>query len=204
MKDQLHPITKEFVKKILQHPLEHEWTLQGFGMLRWHLSDEYRLNIWDDRFRVPNVSMIHTHPWNFDSLVVAGRLDNIRLREKLKSDDNLSIEANLRSGGNLHKRGKIVPGVNNVGLEFDSEEEVWLFHSKTEKLSEGCVYHQEAEEIHASYPVNGSVTLNHRVRVGEDIAFVYWNTDKWISAKPRVATIEEIVVITKYSLEKWF
>lgn len=72
------------VKSILQEsPWNRDWTVQGFGMLRCYLDSDkrFRLNIWDDRLAVPHVSVIHDHPWSFDSWIINGIFHNQRFEE---------------------------------------------------------------------------------------------------------------------------
>jgi hypothetical protein len=71
-----------------------EWTAQGFGFLRTYFGPpdqpkRFRLNLWDARFTVPNVSTIHDHPWDFKSLIVAGDFGNKRyVMRPTSSQDN--------------------------------------------------------------------------------------------------------------------
>lgn len=78
-----HTAIKLLVKSILENPTPQtrNWSLQGFGFLRSYLSSELRLHVWDSRYRVKNVSGIHTHPWDFDSYIVAGELHQFRYKE---------------------------------------------------------------------------------------------------------------------------
>jgi hypothetical protein len=180
---------KSLVKFILEHAADYEWSLQGFGMLRLHLSDEVRLNVWDSRYRVPKVSMMHTHPWNFTSIVIAGVLINTR------------FSFNLR--GAEYNYALIKPGPGG-GLREDLGT-IHLLHHRFEYYTEGDVYQQVHNEIHTSSPELGTVTLNIRERVGDDIARVYWPAgEQWVSAEPRKATKEEVEDIVSHSLQRWF
>lgn len=66
--------TKLLVKAILEKARAYKWSIQGFGMLRLYLSAEVRLHVWDSRFRVPGVTDIHDHSWDFESEVAAGEV----------------------------------------------------------------------------------------------------------------------------------
>jgi hypothetical protein len=190
-----HSYLKGTIQAILLNADKLEWTIQGFGMLRMHFSDRFRLNIWDSRYRVLNVSMIHTHPWNFESLVVVGEVQNIRY----------DVDTIPTNGTKPYYRALIKPGVTFDG-SMDDTKIVHLEHyDLQERITEGCVYRQEAHETHMSLPVDGTITLNDRTRVGEDVAYVYWPLgEEWVSAKPRIATQEEVRDITRYSLETYF
>lgn len=188
------------VEKILQQADKYQWSLQGFGMLRLHMSHGYRLNVWDSRFRVPNVSMIHTHPWNFVSQVVAGTLRNHRyLRYPY---DHKSLFPDIKYP--LFESAKIRPGQGG-GIMEKTPADFQLCALMPENYIQGDEYRQCADEIHASEPVDGTITLNMRVRVGLDEAFVFWpKGEEWRSAEPRNATTEEVHAITRASLAKWF
>ncbi len=165
------------VKKILASWMDYEWSIQGFGMLRLYLPDDYRLNIWHAKFRVPNVSLIHTHPWDFESLIVCGTLQNQRY---------------FCMPGDTHKYAEIKPGPNG-GLLSNSID-CRLVTQQNEIYNPGEIYHQKASEIHLSNPCNGCITINKRVRVGEDKALVFWESNtRWVSAEPRKATKDEAI-----------
>src|SRR5260370_37840480 len=75
---------KLLVKQILQasvkEPMAFQWSIQGLGMLRLYLSEETRMHVWSSLGRIPNVSPLHTHPWSFNSYVVAGKVVNKRYK----------------------------------------------------------------------------------------------------------------------------
>ena len=96
-------LIQELVRLILVNANKFEWTLQGFGMLRLHLSGGVRLNIWDSRFRVPGVSTLHSHPWWFTSLIVSGSLANVRYMETIGGMAFSSAEIKPGPGGGLRK-----------------------------------------------------------------------------------------------------
>jgi hypothetical protein len=180
-----HAFVKTFVHVILKEGKHYPWQIQGFGMLRMYLSDQYRLNIWDSRYRVPNVSLMHTHPWDFESLIVAGELTNYRF--------------SFSPDGDEYDRALIKPGPGG-GLTTNDGRVTLRCHAK-ETYWSGGVYAQNANEIHVSAPTDGTVTLNRRQRVGEDLAHVYWPAGKsWVSAEPRNATEEEVAAIVSRAL----
>jgi hypothetical protein len=187
-----HKYLKQTIKSHLVRAHDYTWTLQGFGMLRLHLIDEYRLNVWDSSFRVPNVTLIHTHPWDFESVIVAGKLKNI-----IYEEDCLN---------NLYKtysRAEIKPGIGG-GIDKDTIAKVSLKSMSEIVHTEGQVYSQTANMIHLSNPVDGYITLKCRHRVGEDKALVYWDSEEFITAEPRIATQDEVEKIVSKSLDLWF
>lgn len=186
----MHGAIKELVRGLLVSPHGREWSIQGFGMLRTYLDDKkvYRLNVWDSNYRVKDVSLVHNHPWHFESLIVAGKLRNIRF--------------DGARDGKLFKWAQILPGPG--GGKLGPAGEARLEGRGLEVYGEGDTYQQKAHEIHISMPEDGTVTLNKRERVGEDRAVVYWDTPEWVDAEPRVATYKEIEDITRASINRWF
>jgi len=184
-------MNKLLVKAILQKAQSFNWSLQGFGMLRLYLSQEVRLHVWDSRYAVPGVSVIHTHPWDFLSQVVAGKVGNILFNES------------ETKGMPFHKQViQCGPGGGLCGMPTDV-----LLHPAYEELYiEGQSYTQNAQEIHASRPADGTVTILTRTfREDTEHAAVYWPAGtEWGSAEPRPATPEEVAAITGNALSRWF
>jgi hypothetical protein len=179
------------VRDTLEHPERKSWTLQGFGMLRCHLPCEGRLNIWDERYTYkPRPSMIHDHPWDFDSLVVCGALINQTYIVEPGPAD--WVCRTIRPG---------------IGTQEIKEEPVYLRRDRAVCLREGASYYQRFDEIHESDPVDGhAVTLNIRNRGDRpDVARVFYpRGEQWYTAEPRVATHDEIQSICDFALERWF
>jgi len=140
---------------------------------------------------VPSVSVIHTHPWDFASQVIAGRLHNIRY-ERLMGQGNTHMEQTIKCG--------------EGGGPCGTPKPEYLAVSCAEVITEGQWYVQTANEIHESRPEDGTVTLVRRVvKSDPDHASVFWPLgQQWVSAEPRLATAQEITEITTASLIKWF
>lgn len=189
-----HQFTKALVRDLLERRHDRDWTIQGFGMLRTYFGDDLRLAVWDSHFRVPDVSLIHDHVWCFKSLIVAGALHNQRYIERPDpTPQNMT-----------YQRMTIRPGEGTIPLT--EEATTFLERSLREDYTEGDTYIQRAEEIHASYPADGTVTLVERHRTqGGDAARVFWPVGGyWVSAEPRKATRAEIDDICQRSLGAWF
>lgn len=184
---------KPLVQALLEKAEHYEWSLQGFGMLRLRLANGMRLHVWDDRFRVPGVSDIHDHPWGFVSTVIAGRLTNTRyvLRPN-PADGELFHCATIRCGENAC----LVTSPVLVGLG----------KSALEVVPAGMGYVQQWTDIHLTTPERGTVTIIERgFRADTEHARVFWPAGaKWVDAKPRPATREEVLAITTNSLLTWF
>lgn len=184
--------TKVMVRRLIEEARKDhtQWSLQGMGMLRLHLSDNCRLHIWDSRYRVPNVSMIHDHlQWGLESTVIAGVLTNIRYYET--------------SHGNDYMYTVLKPG---VGCFFKEEPKpIRLNVCNRTTYGPGKSYAQTPQEIHESDPADGTVTFMRKTPTGDESARVFWPAGtQWVSAEPRPATKEEVETITEYSLRKWF
>lgn len=182
------------VKTMLMYPHAFEWSVQGFGMLRAYFDKDkvYRLNIWDHDLAVPNVSVIHDHPWSFTSWIINGEFNNLRYEEIDYIGAGCEYDwAVIRTG----------PG---GGPEGDSGRS-WLRSKPMEMYRTGDAYHQEPREIHESRFTDGTVTLNERTRLPDgDHARVFWPSGgKWIDAEPRKAMPIEIARVTGKALERW-
>lgn len=172
--------TEADVKEILAHPFDYKWTLQGFGMLRAYLDpDEIeRIHIWDTNSAVPDVSLIHNHPWDFESRVFFGKMMNSRYSIS-KDTEGGYVAADIRTG----EGGGLVGDPYPVRISVLSVEMI-----KAEQR-----YRQTASEFHESYPTPGTVTVIKRnFTRPRDYATVCWNTPEWVSAEPRPATREEV------------
>jgi hypothetical protein len=185
---------KALTKLILQHPLDYKWSIQGFGMLRLYLTDNIRLHIWNSQFAVPNVSVIHTHPWDFESKIIVGCITNYRyFRQKDQTKNSKEYKyATIKCGvGGGIIKGELGPKI----------ETAYLLEVEPEVYSEGDTYNQLANEIHKSVPIDGTVTIVIReFKPDTEHALVFWEKGDWVSAEPRVATQEEILAFTQKAL----
>lgn len=175
---------------ILRNPLKFKgWSLQGFGMLRLYLTKDIRLHVWDVTKQVDNVSLIHDHPWDFRSLVVYGHIEN-------------KIYTSLANGG-LYEYATIQCGPG--GGARSETQEILLEQWKSQHLYAGQSYRQISNEIHASYPDSGTVTLVERYfKPDTEHARVFWpKGEKWVSAEPRPATAKEITSICGNVSKLW-
>lgn len=194
------PELEATVQTMLRHPGEFPWTLQGFGMLRCDLAGrEYRLHVWDRRYRVDLVSDIHDHPWDLESLVMSGRITNFLY-------DIDPHGCRKRHWGVEMQPGPLT-GNEDTEQPFRAElhERSRLDYRRTE------VYSQEKTELHRTDFVTGTVTLVRRTDRqiepdGSDRAHVYWHENegnKRVTAAPRAATPEEIMDICTVALAMW-
>lgn len=183
---------------ILRNSAAFRWELQGFGMLRCYLPGDLRLQVWDNTYAVPGVTTIHDHPWNFESLIVAGELLNERFGEVDPTDQEGGPSA-------THMCRNIIPGVGLRRAGDGEDQPAYLVSYGTERYTAGMVYEQRYYELHESRPSRGTVTLIGRQRVGADVARSYYPYGaEWVSAEPRLATEEERTEIIGHALQRWF
>ncbi len=178
-------------RQLLENFDAYEWSVQGFGMLRFYVTQEVRIHVWNSRLRVEGVSDVHTHPWHFHSTVLCGRVKQYRFTEATQGGKAFD-KYTLRCG----EDGK---------LESESER-VLLARDTLEVVEPGQQYVQRGEEIHASYPEDGTITLIHRELVDArypDHAFIYLPAgEEWVDAIPRPATHEEATDICTDALRR--
>jgi hypothetical protein len=185
-----------FLRQEYDQPHAEWWTVQGIGMIRMYLTPDqrYRLHIWDLRHRVPDVSAIHDHPWNFYSRVIAGRVKQFRFTP--------------------WKFGQCHESYNTVEIKTGEDaktltetKKVLLSREPFELYVEGQVYHQNKSEIHESLADHGTVTVVERnfEDMHKQNAHIYWpGNGPWITAKPHQATPEEVSGACQLALETWF
>ena len=190
-----YPDAYRVARAALEKPHDLEWSLQGFGMLRVYLSDTDRLHVWDSRFRARGVSTIHTHPWNFESLVVAGVIANRRYYLAPRLEGGATHVASMLKCGE---------GGGLVGIPWTVA--VLPATPRPEVYPYGARYVQRAAEVHESNAADGTVTLvRRRFLEDPDHATVAWpKGETWGSAEPRRATREEVEAITSSALRWWF
>lgn len=181
------------VETTLRNPYDLEWSAQGLGMLRVYLQPNVRLHVWDRELLVPGASPLHTHPWDFRSTVIAGRLENRRYACGVaKEDAEVWNQVMIQCGESAHV--------------VNEKQQVELVQLAPEFYQQGDTYEQQATEVHWSLPEDGTVTICERVfKEDRDHAFVFWRgKGGWVDAKPRPATRKEVGRVTLRALETWF
>lgn len=192
MNDKKMTNTQLLVRTILSAPLRYEWSIQGLGMLRMYLSKEVRLHIWHLAYRVPGVSDIHDHPWDFESEVVCGWIRD--------------HEYELVAGEPTHQMQVIRCGTG--GGVFGEPSPVRLQKVEAPAIgitkATGSVYRHESTAIHRSEPANGTVTIVRRTfKTDTEHARVFFPLGtEWVSAEPRQATVEEVIAFTGAAMRR--
>ena len=161
-------------------------------MLRLYLDYGCRLHIWHSSLRVPHVTEVHAHPWDFTSTVIAGQLINRRYCLDEYGKTYLRHLLKCGEGGGLV--GQVEP--------------CKLKECFPEVYAEGQSYSQMNHEIHRTEARNGTVTIcQRRFRSDADHANVYVMQApdvEFVSAEPRPATLEEVRFVTENALLNWF
>lgn len=174
------------VRAILDNAHSFEWSVQGFGVLRLYVANVGRIHVWHRALRYPDVSTIHDHSWDLESVIVSGCLGNTRFIEN-------------PDGRDFWKR-KLVTGYNTKFVE--EPRLVGLVASPTETYRPGDTYSQRAAEIHESVVADGTVTIMSRKEDVEGQATVYWPANaQWGTAKPRPAAYGEVALARRAALE---
>lgn len=183
---------------ILHHANHFEWSLQGMGFIRLHLQGHCRLHVWDKRYRVPSVSMIHDHlQWALNSTILSGELVNRIYYEYPGPTPGASVPAVE------HECATIKPG---AGCYFKSEPtRTWLRPQLfPERLLPSDTYRQAPDVIHETDAIDGTVTIIRKEPTPDDSARVFWPAGtEWGSAEPRRATADEVADIVGRALTRW-
>jgi hypothetical protein len=191
---------RSMIAHVLNNCFAHQWTVQGFGMMRLHLPGNFRLHLWNSSLRIPGVSDIHDHlQWGLMSTIICGSLVNriwAENKPSIPSADESSVPIPLYA-----MRATLKPG---VGTYFkDAPVGGTLIGVSETRYFAGDTYAQAPNEIHSTHPEDGTITLMQKFPTDDESARVYWpmGTD-WVSAEPREATRDEIQCVTAVALEQ--
>jgi hypothetical protein len=214
-KPALFGITRELVAGILRKPFagDREWTVQGIGMARTNLDRAglYRLNVWHQDLVIPNISSIHTHPWDLKSYVINGRISNQRYDTEAQYDRGIFLAGPVNTPPNdsvtyMPVHGVVLGcGTHPNGEWLHDQFDGVLYPKALEHYDTGQVYEQGRDEIHRSIAATGTVTLNVRTNKRDDgSATVYWpRGQNWVDAKQRAATPDEVYMATGFAMCRW-
>lgn len=203
--------TQLLVRHLLHEFDRHQWSIQGFGMLRLYLSKEVRLHIWHSAFKVPNVSEIHDHPWDFESEVVCGELTN-QLYVVLKDGPgNLMVEEDRTTIGGYERNPcthhvtkiRCGPGGGVCESEGPPEPRLLLGYCPHTYLA-GESYAERAVQVHETKAVDGTVTIVRRTfKADTEHARVFFPLGtEWVSAEPRPALPGEVAEFAMAALDR--
>ena len=190
---------KEDLLDILKNPFKYEWEIQGFGMMRTYIAENTRLQIWNSNLVIKDVTDVHTHPWDFSSVILQGKIINIIYKEvsetyyKAKKYNRCLIE----TGEDAYIKEATEVYLRKAG-RYTYE------HNRKNCKNYTNVYTHKKHIPHKIKFVDGTITVLTKLNISNDInnrklAYSYVKDGmEWISAAPRPATKEEIVdTITK-------
>jgi hypothetical protein len=181
-----HGLERVLVRKILEHPHDYPWTLQEIGLLGLRLDEqrEYRLHVWAPD-RCVGVPVIHDHPYDFVSRIIAGELTNVRYEED--------------SSGVKYLRERYSPPDEAIRTT-----DFVQLAGKAETYRKGDEYAQLAHELHDSRQLPGTVTIiRSTFRDVHELTVCRPEETPWVSGASRPATSDEIDDITSQALT-WF
>ena len=173
----------EIVKKILNNPLDYEWELQGFGMLRTYIDKDTRMQIWLNSFIIQDVTDIHTHPWDFTSCIYQGRVSNFIFKED---------SGYFNTAETFYDKCYILTGENAY---VKSKEKVNLIRTKICTYLKGETYVHSKVVPHRINFKDGTITILTKMNKEEhNSAYSYVRAGgEWVSAAPKPATKKEIL-----------
>jgi len=209
--------TKALTKGILEQAKHFKWSVQGLGMMRLYLSTEMRLHIWHSSLMVPDVTLVHDHPWHFQSMVIVGKLVNKRYFPEFDGPADAA-----RTSG-WQPRRRVPDGTHIGGPELfvkqqlfcgpggcvkSAPEDIILFKAlqADEHCHPGDLYSQSKYQIHYTEAEDCTVTLVSRSFDGDrDHANIYRKGGlPFVSAEPRPAIPQEIDLVVGETLRKHF
>jgi hypothetical protein len=181
-------ISKTLVRNILEHAHDYPWRISDIGLLGLRLDEQrvFRLHVWYPEAGPVPGAVIHDHPFDFVSSVVAGQLTNTRYH--------------LDASGVEYVRTRYEPG-----FEDDRTSDTVRLSGTAETYGEGDEYAQQAHELHDSRQLPGTVTVIRQTPTDVRRLTVCQAHDApWVSGQARPATSDEVKHITATALECWF
>lgn len=169
------------VRDVLEHADQYKWSIQGLGMMRTTLDDGRRVQVWDMAYALDD-SNIHDHPWGFESQIIVGELTNRIYEEDRNSQYSGSFPMNA------------VELITGDGTFVSEPRRTELRLLETNTYGPGTQYTMEADQIHTTSAITGTVTIIKKIPLPEPktTATVFWRRDaEWQTAKPRPATKAE-------------
>lgn len=171
----------------MENPFDYKWELQGFGMLRTYIDKDTRLQIWLNDFIVPDVTDIHTHPWDFESFIYQGQIKNNIFKEYI-------IHEPIFDDWDFFDRCLILTGENAYVKE---RLPVILRLLDNIEYNRGDKYFHGKDIPHRISFIDGTITILTKSNIHEDslaYSYVRGKDNEWVSAAPRPATNEEIQI----------
>ena len=179
-------IDRALIRRILEDPERHPWTIQGTGLLALRLDGrrEYRLHVWHPAYGVADPP-VHDHPYDFVSQVIVGEVTNTLYEES--------------SSGVEYRRVRYSPPD-----ETPRCTDTVRLAARPAVLKEGQIYSQLAHELHDSRQLPGTVTV---IRCGfkdvPSLTVCLSDNGTWVTGKSRRPEPEDVKIITACALERF-
>lgn len=194
----LRALAKQILTATMVDGLAFRWELWRTGMLRLDLDNDIVLHVWDDRFRHDGVTMIHDHPWDLHSTVLAGELTNVRyeLAPTASTSHDLAQSPTTQTFWQSH----IQCGVGACTLT--EPRRVYLTKRPPQLMSAGGWYRQAAAEVHETIAECAVTVVTRTFHEERDNANVYIADGlEWGDAAPRPARHDEVRKIVRRALQ---
>ena len=183
----------ELIDDVLRNYNRYKWEIHGFGMLRTYINENTRLQIWHNDYTVEQVTDIHTHPWDFTSTIMQGYVRNITYEEHELNDTDID---------DIYDRCLILTGEHAYVKE---KTRVRLVKKTQFMHTKGDTYKHKKDIPHRISFCDGTITVLTKENVNPDsLAYSYVeDTLEWVSAAPRLATVDEIQEFIKIASERY-
>lgn len=191
---QLLKVVRGQVRHMLDHPYRFSWSFQGLGMYRVKLTEDVRVHIWMPSEANEGVSDMHTHPWSFRSLVLAGSIRDIVYQDVGRVEDGLPA-----------RRHEVICGPDGGGA-LDDGKMTGLRPLSDQVHEAGTSYKLPWNLVHRSRPqVEGTVTVLLKTeKVSDDQACVYrWPHDPFGTAEAAPPTRDDIIRAAWTARQLW-
>ena len=203
---------KETLLDILKNPFNYEWEVQGLGMLRTYLNKDTRFQIWNKDLIVDGVTDIHTHPWDFISVILQGKITNHIYKEYTGqvSTSKKYFRCLINTGEDAYVKEK-----NEVYLlKYDKNTYTGNFYIHKKHVPHKITFKdgtitvlnkfnkndEDETEKNVKYNDNHITIIGQNKKISE--AYTYVKDGKeWVSAMPRPAKDYEIYDTVKKALE---
>jgi hypothetical protein len=174
---------RALVRTILEHADVQPWKVQDAGLLGLWLdpSRRYRLHVWDAESSLGE-GVIHDHPLDFTSTVIAGEITNTRYGMDPAGDEFVRERYSLGDEANRRTDSVRLSGTSTT-------------------FGPGESYSQAARQLHSSSQVPGAVTVLRFTYVDVPLLTTCRREGSpWISGTSRPAEPDEIRRVTALAL----
>ena len=188
-------MSEETILQTIQLLPLSEWTVSGLGFMRAKLDETRRLHIWDSMLKLPGVTPVHTHPWDFVSTVHSGLLIN-QMYLECPEPTECAFGVPWRS---------VTIRCGADGMMKDAPIPTKLHAIAPIVRVAGEKYRQEKAQIHSTYADDGTVTVIDRTFYEDrETARVFMRGEtEWVDARVRPATFTEHAIVTQRALALW-